>query len=404
MSSHRLQSLKRFQGAVTKKYGTAPITVGVKTLSIERLDTGSISLDLALGGGIPVGRVTMMYGQRSSGKTTTAYRIAGLAQRLCSNCLRPAFNEVVEEIDEETGEVVWEQKGECNCYNEGFYKPSIWPDERQADFKERIEGYKLNSYEPFRVALIDIEGSFDYEWAEKLGLDSRVLIYVRPDTAEETIDLYDSLMRTGSVDLFVLDSIASMTPSKEVEESVEKWQQGLQARLVNKFCRKIQSSANAMARDYGRAPTQIWINQLRMKIGVMFGNPETVPGGMAQEFATSVQVKLWSSNYEKEQSEVNKDWQVATSVQVNFKTEKNKVAPPHRTGSYVMNLDDGSIDDSKLFVRFSESLGQLVKESNTKWLFGGEEFKTKKEAVESILSERGRRYIKGLALKAMDAK
>lgn len=382
----REKNLKSLAIAVKKKYGTSPIGLGVKSLSIPRLQTGSISLDLALGGGLPVGRATMMYGQRSSGKTTTAYRVAGVAQKLCANCLKPAHSFKVEEVfDEETGELEYEQIGECFCVQRGEYEPKPFPEERNEDFKSRVAKYKVNSYEPFRIALIDVEGAFDYQWAERLGLDSRTIVYVRPDTAEETIDLYDSLVRTGSIDLFILDSIAAMTPSKEIEESVERWQQGLQARLVNKFCRKAQSSVNAMARDFGRAPTQIWINQIRMKIGVMFGNPETLPGGMGQEFATSVQVKLWASEYEKEKSDLHKDWDIANSVRVNFRTEKNKTAPPKRTGSYVMSLEDGSIDDSKLLLQLGESLGHVTREGN-KWFLGAQEFKTKKALVSQLKS------------------
>jgi recombination protein RecA len=218
-------------------------------------------------------------------------------------------------------------------------------------------------------------------------LDDRLILYVRPDTAEEGIDIYDSLLRTGSVDLFILDSLAAMTPSKEIEESMEKWQQGLQARLLNKFCRKTQSSVNSAAKDFGRVPTQLWINQLRMKIGVMFGNPETMPGGMGQGFVSSCEVKLWSSGYDIKEVEAiggdEKDLQVADSVRINFSVEKNKTAPPKGKGSYSMKLDSGYVDQLNLYVSLCERFGELAKDG-AKWNLGMQTFTSKKAALEAM--------------------
>jgi recombination protein RecA len=293
---------------------------------------------------------------------------------------------VVEYVDEGTGEVEYDYEGHCDCYSRGVFEAIRFPNETWEEHHARVKRYEENSYEPYRIALIDMEGAFDCSWAAKLGLDDRTIVYARPDTAEEAIDLYDSLMRTGAVDLFILDSIAALTPSKEVEESVEKWQQGLQARLVNKFCRKVQASSNSVAREYGRAPTQIWINQVREKIGVMFGSPETVPGGRGQGFATSVELKLWANDFDKESIDlVGKDkMEMATRVRINFKTEKNKTAPPKRTGSYVMSLKDGSIDDAKLIYSLAEKIGEVRKISNTKWMLGEQEFRTKTEMMKAL--------------------
>ena len=219
---------------------------------------------------------------------------------------------MVELFDENTGEVEYEQRGHCDCFALEMFEAIQYPDEKKQDFNDRVSRYHENSYEPYTIALIDMEGSFDHEWAANLGLDERTIVYVRPDTAEEAIDIYDSLMRTGAVDMMILDSIAALTPSKEVEESMEKWQQGLQARLVNKFIRKVQASANAVYQDYGRMVTQVWINQVREKIGVMFGDNTTIPGGKGQGFATSVEVKMWTSAYEVEtvaDLNTDRDWE-----------------------------------------------------------------------------------------------
>jgi len=329
----------------------------------------------------------MLYGEKSSGKTTTAYRMAGIAQKRCANCLRPVDTQVEESFDEETGELTFRQVGECDCYQQQLFTPRQGPDEKKADFAARVERYKTNSYEEYRVALIDMEASFDATWADKLGFDDRLVVYVRPDTAEEAIDIYDSLIRTGSVDLAILDSIAALTPSKEVEESMEKWQQGLQARLVNKFVRKVQASANAVAREHGRLVTQVWINQVREKIGVMFGDPTTTPGGKGQGFATSVEMKMWSSQYETESvAELpgkEKDIVIAKSVRVNFRCEKNKTAPPKGTGSYVMTLSDGAIQETAFVLSMCEKYGHVTRDGAI-WRLGDEDFKTKKAMVERL--------------------
>lgn len=378
----RKDKLRQFAKSVQEHYGTKVVEIGMTTVDMPRLPTGSLGLDIALGGGLPMGRVTMLYGQKSSGKTTTAYRIAGLAQKHCANCLR-LCDTFVEEIEGD-----FEQMGVCSCYSEGIYKPRKHPGEKVAEYKERVKVYESNSYEPFTVAVVDLEGSYDSSWARSLGLDERLIIYVRPDTAEEAIDVYDSLMRTGAVDLFILDSIAAMTPSKEVEESTEKWQQGLQARLVNKFCRKSQSTANAIAREYGRAPTQIWINQVRQKIGVMFGSNETVPGGMGQGFATSCEVKLWANDFATDTFSISskEKMESAKSVRVNFKVNKNKTAPPKRTGNYVMSLHDGSVDDLKLVYALAERYGEIEKIGPTKWRLGVNEYKSKKAMIAAMMT------------------
>jgi protein RecA len=382
-----LDVLKKLAIAVDKKHGGGTIGFGVGNMVIPRIETGSLSLDIALGGGVPVGRTTIFYGDKSSGKTTTAYRTAANAQKLCANCLRKTATKIVENEDEATGEVTWHQDGHCDCYQRGMFVPRQYPDEKKDEYSARVEGYKSNSYEEFRVALFDYEGSFDLKWARQLGLDDRLILYVRPDTAEEGIDIYDSLLRTGSIDLFILDSLAAMTPSKEIEESMEKWQQGLQARLLNKFCRKTQSSVNSAARDFGRVPTQLWINQLRMKIGVMFGNPETMPGGMGQGFVSSCEVKLWSSGYDIKEVEAiggdEKDLQVADSVRINFSVEKNKTAPPKGKGSYSMKLSGGFIDQLNIYVSLCERFGELAKDG-AKWNLGMQTFTSKKAAIEAM--------------------
>lgn len=395
----RRDKLKAFAQQVEKKYGERSLEIGLNTIEMKRLPTGSVGLDLALGGGLPYGRVSMFYGNKSSGKTTTSYRIAGKCQELCANCLRPAeFEELKggDAYDEDGSPVA--PKGFCDCYKTGLYKPVQYPDEKKLDFNERMKRYADNSYERFWVAIIDVEASYDHKWATKLGLKPYGAVFSKPGSAEEAIDVVDHLVRTGSVDMVVLDSIASLTPAKEIEESVEKWQQGLQARLVNKFCRKIGATLNDVGKEYGRTPTVIFINQVREKIGVMFGSNETVPGGRGQGFVTSTEIKMWANDYERDKL-TGLDFETTRSVRINFKVEKNKTAPPKRTGSYVMSLEDGSIDDQKLLTDFAEGYGVFSKEGKV-WEALGTEFKTKKSAVEFLMRPENVATIKQMMVEA----
>ena len=310
----RLAKLRKFADSVNKQHGKGTITFGPKVIEMLRLSTGSLVFDASLGGGIPVGRCTMFWGKESAGKTYCAYKIAAENQNKCANCLREVeIEDVLEFADEETGEVFYEAKAHCDCYVQGLFVPRPYPEEHnqagnlkveerevpKADGKgtkkvkivlydERVEGYKENSYQEYTIVIIDVESSWDAVWAEKLGLDVRRVIIEKPDTAEQTIDIYDSMMRTGAVDLMILDSLAQMTPSDEVEASTEDWQQGLQARLLNKLARKASTALVATYKDYGRLVTQIWINQIRIKLHVQYGSPEIRPGGMGQNFIISV--------------------------------------------------------------------------------------------------------------------
>lgn len=395
----RREKLKAFASAVEKKYGERSFDIGLTTMEMKRIPTGSVLLDLALGGGVPVGRVSMFYGAKSSGKTTTSYRIAAQAQTLCANCLRPAtFEELPEDerYDEDGKELP--PPGFCDCVATGLVVPRQYPDERKADFNERVKAWQVNSYERYWVAVIDLEGSYDHKWASNLGLKPYGVVFSRPGSAEEGIDVIDQLLRTGAVDMVVIDSIAAMTPSKEIEESVEKWQQGLQPRLVNKFCRKVQSTINDTGREYGRYPTVLFINQVREKIGVMFGSNETVPGGRGQRFVTSVEVKLWANDYQKDKL-TGLDYETARAVRVNFKVEKNKTAPPKRTGSYMMSLEDGSIDDSKVLIDFAESYGAFGK-VDKEWEALGVMFKTKRDATAYLLRPENAETLKGMMIEA----
>jgi len=414
--------LKAFKKSVNSKLGdTVGRAINRKPLNIPRLSSGSLNFDLALGGGIPIGHLTVFHGEKSSGKTTSALRAGGIAQKLCANCLRHVDDiEVVETgFDEETGEVEYESRGTCDCYKAGIFKPVPYPDEysdrekgthKQIDievtdektgktkkkkttaYKERLSRYEENSYDEFRVAFFDYEKTLDLAWAERLGVDVRLLLVVEPSTAEEGIDLYDELMRTGSVDMFILDSVATMTPSIEVEASTEDEQRAAQAKLINKFIRKVVAAIHDNWRDYKRYITQIWINQDRASMDQW--NPVVIPGGQGQRFGASVIVSMWSSKWEKEtfDTDLKKEFQleIGKEVRMNFKITANKTAAPQARGGYVMRVvgaNRGKIEEFKYVLDQARKHGLFREDgegAKKKWYIGDEEFDKKGSALARV--------------------
>jgi len=402
----RNSKLKKLRLAVNKEHGKGALGIPSRVV-LQRLTTGSLSFDRALGGGLPVGRTIIFRGSESSGKTTAAYRCMGVAQDLCANCLRPV-NEL-KFVDVGDGER--EAVGECDCYAKGLFAAKQYPDEKADEYKERIARYKTNSYEEFRVALVDPEGSWDVEWAERLGVDPTRLLYICPDSAEEAGDVYDEVLRTGEIDLIVLDSIAMMTPSVEIEKSLVEQQQGLQARIFGKFTRKVVAATNTVVREYGRLPTQLWINQERQKIGISFGDNTVLPAGLAQLFAASVIVKMWASKWQREvrDDDLIKEHQteIASKVRMNFKVTKNKTAPAMQTGSYELWIAGdkaGEIDELKYFVAMAEKFGLYKDEgkgTKRRWIVGDEEYKTLKAAMARLQEPAVYQAMRAMMLKKL---
>ena len=208
-----------------------------------------------------------------------------------------------------------------------------------------------------QAAFIDAEHAFDASYAKKLGVNLDNLLMSQPDTGEQALEIAETLVRSNAIDVIVIDSVAALTPRAEIEGEMGASHMGLQARLMSQALRKL-SGAIAKSKT-----CVIFINQIREKIGVMFGNPETTPGGRALKFYSSVRIDLRRIASLKKGEEV-----VGNRVRASI--VKNKVAPPFRKAEFDIMYDEG-ISKSGSILDVGEALGVLQKSGS--WLVYGEE-------------------------------
>ena len=257
-SSGKDQALNLAVDQIKKQFGAGAIMqLGADhKIDVETFSSGSLSLDLALGGGIPKGRIIEIYGPESSGKTTLTLH-------------------AVAEIQKQGG----------------------------------------------TAAFIDAEHALDPAYAERIGVNIGSLLVAQPDNGEQALEIVETLVRSNAVDLIVVDSVAALVPQAEIEGDMGDSHMGLQARLMSQALRKLTGVINKSH------TTVIFINQLRMKIGIMFGNPETTTGGNALKFYASVRLDIRRISQIKSGEEV-----VGNRARV--KVVKNKIAPPFREAEF----------------------------------------------------------------------
>ena len=275
---------------------------------IRGIPTGSLSLDMALGGaGLPCGRIVEVYGPESSGKTTLALHVVAEAQK--------------------TGGI---------------------------------------------AAIVDAEHAFDPTWAKKLGVSLDTLLVSQPSSGEEAMQIVEMLVKSNSVDVIIIDSVAALVPQKELDGEIGDSHVGLQARLMSQTMRKL---TGAIAKS---KTCTIFINQIREKIGVMFGSPETTPGGRALKFYSSVRIDIRRIGALKEA-----DIQVGQRVKA--KIVKNKVAPPFRIAEFDMMHNNGISYEGDIL-----DLGKvhkIVQQSGSWFKYDGVHLGQGKEKARNYLKE-----------------
>jgi len=208
------------------------------------------------------------------------------------------------------------------------------------------------------AAIIDAEHAFDPNFAKKLGLDVDNLYVSQPDYGEQALEIAEKLVRSGATDIIIVDSVAALVPKTEIEGEMGESQIGLQARLMSQALRKLTAAINKSK------STVIFINQIRHKIGIMFGNPETTTGGLALKFYSSVRLEVRKSDAIKSGDEMMGSW-------VRVKVAKNKVAPPFKEARYEFYFDtgidhEGCLLDSALNEEIIEKAGSWYTYKNEK--------------------------------------
>lgn len=292
---------------ISKQFGDGSIMKlgDAYKINVETIPSGTLSLDLALGGGYPKGRIIEIYGPESSGKTTLALH-------------------AVAEVQKQGG----------------------------------------------TAAFIDAEHALDPQYAGRLGVNTSDLLVSQPDNGEQALEIVETLVRSNAVDIIVLDSVAALVPQAEIDGDMGDSLPGLQARLMSQALRKLTGIINKSK------ATVIFINQIRMKIGVMFGNPETTTGGNALKFYASQRLDIRRIGQIKSGEDV-----IGNRVRV--KVVKNKIAPPFRQAEFDImynqgistegdTLDLATNDDivqkSGAFYKYEgETIGQ-GRENAKKWL------------------------------------
>ena len=227
------------------------------------------------------------------------------------------------------------------------------------------------------AAIIDAEHAFDRNYAEKLGVDVENLLISQPDNGEQALEIADHLIRSGALDIIVIDSVAALTPKAEIEGEMGDSKMGLQARLMSQALRKLTANINKTSTSC------VFINQLREKIGVVFGNPETTTGGNALKFYASVRVDIRRTSQLKEGEEI-------IGSRTRAKIVKNKLAPPFRKADFDILYGEGISQLGEIV-----DLGvdfEIIKKSGSWFSYGDTKLGQGRDAVKQILKDNPELY------------
>ncbi len=222
------------------------------------------------------------------------------------------------------------------------------------------------------AAFIDAEHAFDRFYAQKLGVDVENLLVSQPDNGEQALEITENLIRSGAIDIIVIDSVAALTPKSEIEGEMGDSKMGLHARLMSQALRKLTSTISKTA------TCCIFINQLREKIGVMFGNPETTTGGNALKFYASVRLDI------RKMTQI-KDGEEAIGNRVKVKVVKNKVAPPFRKAEFDIIYGEGISRTFEIIDLATEY--NVIKKSGSWFSYGDTKLGQGRDAVKKILQD-----------------
>ncbi|MBI4552767.1 MAG: recombinase RecA [Candidatus Latescibacteria bacterium] len=223
------------------------------------------------------------------------------------------------------------------------------------------------------AAYIDAEHAVDAKYARDVGVDIDNLLISQPDTGEQALDIAETLVRSGAIDVIVVDSVAALVPKAEIEGEMGDSHVGLQARLMSQALRKLTGAI-------GRSRTAvIFINQIRQKIGVMYGNPETTTGGLALKFYSSVRIEVRRTGQIKGEDNV-------TGIQVKASVKKNKVAPPFREAHFDILYGEGISKEGDLIELGVEN--GVIEKSGTWFSYKEERLGQGRENVRALLKER----------------
>ena len=237
------------------------------------------------------------------------------------------------------------------------------------------------------AAIIDAEHTFDRHYAQKLGVDVENLLISQPDNGEQALEITDNLIRSGALDIIVIDSVAALTPKAEIEGEMGDSKMGLQARLMSQALRKLTANISKTNTSC------VFINQLREKIGIMFGNPETTTGGNALKFYSSVRLDIRRTNQIKEGDEI-----IGNRTRV--KIVKNKLAPPFKKADFDILYGEG-ISQLGEIIDLSTDFN-IIKKSGSWFSYGETKIGQGRDAVKQILKDNPELY-EELKIKVQEA-